>query len=74
MPRKICAIGVRVSRGRSMHGLALNVDPDMEWFARIVPCGIEDKAVTSLAAEGIDVLDARGRRCSGAPGRTALGA
>ncbi len=56
-PRKICAIGVRVTRGRSMHGLALNVDPDMEWFDRIVPCGIgdEDKAVTSLAAEGIDV-------------------
>ncbi len=54
-PRKICAIGVRVTRGRSMHGLALNVDPDMEWFERIVPCGIGDKAVTSLAAEGVDV-------------------
>jgi len=51
--RKICAIGVRVSRGRSMHGLALNVDPDMEWFDRIIPCGLPDKAVTSLAAEGI---------------------
>jgi len=56
-PRKICAIGVRVTRGRSMHGLALNVDPDMAWFDRIVPCGIgdEDKAVTSLAAEGVRV-------------------
>ncbi len=54
-PRKICAIGVRVTRGRSMHGLALNVDPGMEWFDRIVPCGIGDKAVTSLAAEGVDV-------------------
>jgi lipoic acid synthetase len=54
-PRKICAIGVRVTRGRSMHGLALNVDPDMVWFDRIVPCGIEDKAVTSLATEGVDV-------------------
>ena len=53
-PRKICAIGVRVTRGRSMHGLALNVDPDMAWFDRIVPCGIGDKAVTSLAAEGVD--------------------
>ncbi len=52
-PRKICAIGVRVTRGRSMHGLALNVDPDMAWFERIVPCGIGDKAVTSLAAEGV---------------------
>jgi lipoic acid synthetase len=54
-PRKICAIGVRVTRGRSMHGLALNVDPDMAWFDRIVPCGIQDKAVTSLAAEGVVV-------------------
>jgi lipoic acid synthetase len=54
-PRKICAVGVRVSRGRSMHGLALNVDPDMAWFERIVPCGIEDKAVTSLAREGVAV-------------------
>ena len=53
-PRKICAVGVRVSRGRSMHGLALNVDPDMSWFDRIIPCGLTDKAVTSLAAEGID--------------------
>lgn len=54
-PRKICAVGVRVSRGRSMHGLALNINPDLDWFDRIVPCGIEDKAVTSLANEGIDV-------------------
>lgn len=52
-PRKIAAIGVRLTRGRSMHGFALNVDPDMEWFSRIVPCGIADKAVTSLRAEGI---------------------
>jgi lipoyl synthase len=44
-----------VTRGRSMHGMALNVDPDMEWFRRIVPCGIQDKGVTSLAAEGITV-------------------
>ena len=53
-PRKIAAIGVRLSRGRSMHGFALNVDPDMAWFDRMVPCGINDKAVTSLAAEGVD--------------------
>lgn len=53
-PRKICAIGVRVDRGRSMHGFALNVDPDLSMFDNIVPCGIADKAVTSLAAEGID--------------------
>jgi lipoic acid synthetase len=54
-PRKIAAIGVRLARGRSMHGFALNVDPDMSYFGHIVPCGIADKAVTSLAAEGIDV-------------------
>ncbi len=54
-PRKICAVGVKLSRGRSMHGFALNVDPDMAMFDHIVPCGIADKAVTSLAAEGIAV-------------------
>jgi lipoic acid synthetase len=54
-PRKICAIGVRVSKGRSMHGFALNVDPDMVMFDHIVPCGITDKQVTSLAAEGLSV-------------------
>jgi lipoic acid synthetase len=54
-PRKIAAIGVRIGRGRSMHGFALNVDPDLAMFEHIVPCGISDKAVTSLAAEGIHV-------------------
>ena len=54
-PRKICAIGVRVTRERSMHGFALNVRPDLQWFERIVPCGIPDKAVTSMQAEGVDV-------------------
>jgi lipoic acid synthetase len=53
-PRKIAAIGVRLTRGRSMHGFALNVAPDMSYFSHIVPCGIEGKSVTSLAAEGID--------------------
>lgn len=54
-PRKIAAIGVRLTRGRSMHGFALNVDPDMTWFDKMIPCGIADKAVTSLAGEGIEV-------------------
>jgi lipoic acid synthetase len=54
-PRKICAIGVRISKGRSMHGFALNVAPDLSYFGHIVPCGIADKAVTSLAAEGVEV-------------------
>ena len=51
--RKICAIGVRRSRGRTMHGFALNVDPDLSWFDRIVPCGLAGRGVTSLLAEGI---------------------
>lgn len=55
-PRKICAIGVRLARGRTMHGFALNVDPDMRYMREyIVPCGIPDKPVTSLVEEGIDV-------------------
>jgi lipoic acid synthetase len=54
-PRKIAAIGVRLSRGRSMHGFALNVSPDMAWFDHIVPCGITEFGVTSLEAEGVDV-------------------
>ena len=54
-PRKICAIGVRISRRRSMHGFALNVAPDLAFFDHIVPCGIADKPVTSMAAEGLDV-------------------
>ncbi len=61
--RKIAAIGVRLTRGRSMHGFALNVDPDLAMFDHIVPCGITGKSVTSLAAEGVsasmtDVVDA----------------
>jgi lipoic acid synthetase len=53
-PRKVCAIGVRVTQGKSLHGFGLNVDPDMSMFGHIVPCGIPDKAVTSLREEGID--------------------
>jgi len=46
---KIAAIGVRVARGRTRHGFALNVDPDMTMFSNIVPCGIADRGVTSMA-------------------------
>jgi lipoyl(octanoyl) transferase len=54
--RKIAAIGVRVARGVTMHGFALNCDCDLTWFDRIIPCGIADAGVTSLSAElGRDV-------------------
>jgi lipoyl(octanoyl) transferase len=49
--RKLAAIGVRVRRGVTTHGLALNVNTDLRWFAEMVPCGIPDKEVTSLARE-----------------------
>jgi lipoyl(octanoyl) transferase len=49
--RKICALGVRASRWVTMHGFAFNVNTDLGYFKHIIPCGISDKAVTSLAAE-----------------------
>ena len=49
--RKVAAIGVRVSRGVAMHGFALNANPDLAAFDRIVPCGIRDASVTSLSRE-----------------------
>jgi len=54
--RKIAALGIRVSRGVTMHGFALNCDVDLRWYDRFVPCGIADAGVTSLSAElGRDV-------------------
>jgi lipoyl(octanoyl) transferase len=49
--RKICALGVKTSRWVTMHGLAFNVNADLNYFKHIVPCGIDDKAVTSLEKE-----------------------
>lgn len=55
-PRKICAIGVRVGRNRTMHGFAVNVHTDLEYMStNIVPCGIAEYPVTSIAAEGIEI-------------------
>ncbi len=49
--RKICALGVKTSRWVTMHGFALNINTDLNYFDYIVPCGIKDKAVTSMAKE-----------------------
>jgi lipoyl(octanoyl) transferase len=60
--RKVAAIGVRVSRGVTMHGFSLNCEPDLSWYDRIVPCGIRDARVTSLSAEldrAVSVAEAR---------------
>ena len=54
--RKVAALGIRVSRGVTMHGFAVNCDVDLAWYDRFVPCGISDAGVTSLSAElGRDV-------------------
>jgi lipoyl(octanoyl) transferase len=54
--RKIAAIGIRVAQGVTQHGFALNCNPDLSWYDRIVPCGISDAGVTSLSKElGRDV-------------------
>lgn len=49
--RKLAAIGIRVAKRVTMHGFALNVNPDLSWFKKIVPCGIPDAEVTSLSVE-----------------------
>mgnify|MGYP001158634888 CR=1 FL=1 len=54
-PQKIAAIGVRLSRGRTMHGFAVNVGTDLSWFDRIIPCGISDFGITSMQDQGLEV-------------------
>ena len=49
--RKIAAVGIRVAAGTTMHGFAINVNPDLHWFDRIIPCGLTGVGVTSMAAE-----------------------
>ena len=71
--RKVCALGVRVARGTTMHGIGLNVCADLAAFGldRIIPCGIDDAGVTSLSAEtGRTVPVGQVRRSKKAPART----
>src|SRR5207253_3138085 len=49
--RKVAAIGIRVAKGVTMHGFAINCDCSLDWFTRIVPCGIADAGVTTLSLE-----------------------
>lgn len=63
-PRKICAMGVKSSRWVTMHGFAFNLNVDLSYFSHIIPCGIDDKAVTSLHLElgrPIDEAEAKER-------------
>jgi lipoyl(octanoyl) transferase len=52
---KIAAVGIRISRWVSWHGLAINLDPELAAFDAIVPCGVRDSGVTSLAALGVSI-------------------
>jgi lipoyl(octanoyl) transferase len=74
LDRKVGAIGIRIARGVTMHGFALNCDCDLSWYDRIAPCGIRDAAVTTLSAEAgrpirvADVLDSTQRHLAQALG------
>ena len=56
-PRKICAIGIKCSRWVTMHGIGFNINSNLDYFKHIVPCGIEDKSVTSLQKETHQLID-----------------
>lgn len=56
-PRKICAMGVKCARWVTMHGIGFNVNSDLNYFNNIIPCGIDDKAVTSMQKELGEALD-----------------
>ncbi len=81
---KVAAIGIRVARGVSMHGFALNVDPNLDYFTRIIPCGISDREVTNLTEllgrkvsleEAVEVLIPHANHVLGeAPAEVQLGA
>jgi lipoyl(octanoyl) transferase len=76
--RKVAAIGIRVARGVTMHGFALNCDCDLSWYDRIVPCGLRDASVTTLSAETgrtitvADTLDPVQRHLAAALGATSV--
>ncbi|MBK7148766.1 MAG: lipoyl(octanoyl) transferase LipB [Bacteroidetes bacterium] len=55
--RKICAIGVKSSRHITMHGIAINLNTDLSWFSKIIPCGLQGKGVTSLEKETGNKVD-----------------
>jgi lipoyl(octanoyl) transferase len=76
--RKVAAVGIRVAKGVTMHGFALNCDCDLSWFDRIVPCGLRDASVTSLSREigrqvtVSETLDAAERHLAAAIGATSV--
>lgn len=61
---KIAAIGVKISRGVAFHGLSVNVNTDLSWYRHIIPCGITDRPVTSMAAELAAAVDLEAVRYS----------